>query len=128
MTNKNSAKEVMPDHYAEPVFPFSAHDRVRGALLAGAVGDALGAPVEFMIRPDIFRQFGSEGIGDYVLYAGRLGAITDDTQMTLFTAEGLLRAYVRGRLSGIASSGIMAASLNKKNQGSTHESQTRPVA
>lgn len=26
---------------------------------------------------------------------GRLGAITDDTQMTLFTAEGLIRAYVR---------------------------------
>jgi ADP-ribosylglycohydrolase len=32
---------------------------------------------------------------------GKLGAITDDTQMTLFTAEGILRAYVRGTLRGI---------------------------
>lgn len=29
------------------------------------------------------------------------GSITDDTQMTLFTAEGLLRASVRGALKGI---------------------------
>ena len=30
----------------------------------------------------------------------RKGAITDDTQMTLFTAEGLLRAYVAGAARG----------------------------
>nr|WP_286731728.1 MULTISPECIES: ADP-ribosylglycohydrolase family protein [unclassified Thiomonas] len=34
---------------------------------------------------------------------GKLGAITDDTQMTLFTAEGALRAYVRETLRGISS-------------------------
>ena len=79
----------------------STRDRLRGSLVAGAVGDALGAPVEFMRLVDIQRQFGPEGIGDYVRYHGKLGAITDDTQMTLFTAEGLLRAYVRGNLRGI---------------------------
>ncbi len=79
----------------------STRDRLRGSLLGGAVGDALGAPVEFMRLADIQQQFGPEGIGDYVRYHGKLGAITDDTQMTLFTAEGLLRAYVRGNLRGI---------------------------
>jgi ADP-ribosylglycohydrolase len=33
---------------------------------------------------------------------GKLRAITDDTQMTLFTAEGMLRAYVRGRMRGLS--------------------------
>lgn len=76
-------------------------DRYRGCLLGGAVGDALGAPVEFMSDVEIAERFGTSGIKEYVPSYGRLGAITDDTQMTLFTAEGLLRAYVRGALRGI---------------------------
>lgn len=76
-------------------------DRFRGCLLGGAVGDALGAPVEFMGHGDIVRKFGKDGIRDYVPAYGRKGAITDDTQMTLFTAEGLLRADVRGRMRGL---------------------------
>lgn len=64
----------------------------RGCLLGGAVGDALGAPVEFISRTEITRKFGAGGIREYVPAYGKLGAITDDTQMTLFTAEGLLRA------------------------------------
>ena len=64
----------------------------RGCLLGGAVGDALGAPVEFISRAEIIRRFGAGGIREYVPAYGKLGAITDDTQMTLFTAEGLLRA------------------------------------
>ena len=74
----------------------------RGCLLGGAVGDALGAPVEFMTLSDIRRQFGEAGIQDYAPAYGKLGAITDDTQMTLFTAEGMLRAYVCARKSGFA--------------------------
>jgi len=76
-------------------------ERYRGCLLGGAVGDALGAPVEFMCRAEILAKFGEEGIRDYVPAYGRLGAITDDTQMTLFTAEGVLRAYLRWTLRGI---------------------------
>jgi len=75
--------------------------RVRGCLLGGAVGDALGAPVEFMKRSQIIEQFGSAGVTGLVPAYGALGAITDDTQLTLFTAEGLLRAKVRGDLRGI---------------------------
>lgn len=67
------------------------------------MGDALGAPVEFMTREQIVRRFGPNGITDYAPAYGGLGRITDDTQMTLFTAEGLLRAWVRGCLRGITS-------------------------
>ncbi|MFC3282102.1 ADP-ribosylglycohydrolase family protein [Litchfieldella rifensis] len=76
-------------------------ERFSGCLLGGAVGDALGAPVEFMSRQEILERFGPEGIGTYARAYGGLGRITDDTQMTLFTAEGLLRSWVRGSIKGI---------------------------
>ncbi|HRK20618.1 MAG TPA: ADP-ribosylglycohydrolase family protein [Fimbriimonadaceae bacterium] len=76
-------------------------DRAKACLLAGALGDALGAPVEFMSIDEIEKRYGPEGIQDFDIAYGRLGAITDDTQMTLFTAEGLIRAWVRGTLRGV---------------------------
>jgi ADP-ribosylglycohydrolase len=77
------------------------HSRYRGCLLGGAVGDALGAPVEFLSLDEIRARFGPEGIRDFAPAYGRAGAITDDTQMTLFTAEGLLRAHNRAIQKGI---------------------------
>jgi ADP-ribosylglycohydrolase len=71
-------------------------DRYRGCLLGGAVGDALGAGVEFASLAEIRSQYGPAGVTGYVPCYGRSGAITDDTQMTLFTAEGLLRARRHG--------------------------------
>ncbi len=62
--------------------------RMIGCLLGGAIGDAMGYPVEFMRFSDITRYFGKAGVRD--LSASTL--ISDDTQMTLFTAEGLLNA------------------------------------
>ena len=72
-------------------------DKFRGCLLAGAVGDALGAPVEFMKRRQIVMRYGEPGICDYPKNDDNEieALITDDTQMTLFTAEGLLRANMR---------------------------------
>jgi ADP-ribosylglycohydrolase len=80
------------------------HDRSRfaGCLLGGAVGDALGAPVEFMSRREILDAFGHRGLTGYIRCYGGPGRITDDTQMTLFTAEGLIRSHVRGRFRGIS--------------------------
>jgi ADP-ribosylglycohydrolase len=75
-------------------------ERAAGCLLAGAVGDALGAPVEFIDRPEIIRRFGPGGIRDYAPAYGGIGKITDDTQMTLFTAEGCLRALRNAATSG----------------------------
>jgi ADP-ribosylglycohydrolase len=70
--------------------------RVRGCLLGGAIGDALGGPVEFQdartilaAHPDGVRTFVAGG-NDWPA-----GTVTDDTQMTLFTVEGLIRAGVR---------------------------------
>ncbi|KPK25958.1 MAG: hypothetical protein AMJ61_10395 [Desulfobacterales bacterium SG8_35_2] len=73
----------------------------RGCLLGGAVGDALGAPVAFLCYEEIIEKFGSRGISEFAPVFGRKGAITDDTQMVLFTAEGLLRGYCREAANGI---------------------------
>jgi ADP-ribosylglycohydrolase len=69
--------------------------RVRGCLLGGAIGDALGAGVEFASLEAIRQEYGARGVADFVPAYGRRGAITDDTQMTLFTMDGLIRAHVR---------------------------------
>ncbi|MCZ2498395.1 ADP-ribosylglycohydrolase family protein [Xylophilus sp. Kf1] len=101
-------------------------DSFRGCLLGGAVGDALGAPVEFMGRTEILGRFGEGGITEYAPAYGRLGAITDDTQMTLFTAEGLLRAWVRGNTRGICSPpGVIAFAYQRwlSTQGVRHGMQ-----
>lgn len=76
-------------------------EHYEGCLLGGAVGDALGAPVEFMPLREIIRKFGPDGITQYAPAFGKIGAITDDTQMTIFTAEGLLRAGTRRSHKGI---------------------------
>ncbi|MFG2818794.1 ADP-ribosylglycohydrolase family protein [Kitasatospora sp. NPDC048365] len=65
-------------------------DRVRGSLLGGSLGDALGWPVEFLRLDAIRDRFGPAGITSLLLRGGE-AEVTDDTQMTLFTAEGLLR-------------------------------------
>ena len=70
--------------------------RVRGCLLGGAIGDALGAPVEFWDLARIRAACGEGGVRSYLPDAGgRVGLVTDDTQMTLFTVEGMIRAGVR---------------------------------
>ena len=79
----------------------SPRERIVGSLLAGAIGDALGAPIEFHSIDSIWSQFGSDGLTGYAPAFGRIGAITDDTQMTLFTAEGLLRARARAVDGGL---------------------------
>jgi ADP-ribosyl-[dinitrogen reductase] hydrolase len=80
----------------------------RGCLLGGAVGDALGAPVEFMSLVEIREMFGRSGITEFTTAFERKGAITDDTQMTLFTAEGLLRAFVAGATKDSAVAAIVS--------------------
>jgi len=57
----------------------ASRDRFLGCLLGGAVGDALGAAVEFSSRAAILETFGPDGITDYAPIYGGLGRITDDT-------------------------------------------------
>lgn len=66
-----------------------------GCLLGGAVGDALGAPTEFLSLNQILSKYGPGGVTEYVEFPDRIGRITDDTQMTLFTAEAMLRSIHR---------------------------------
>ena len=77
-------------------------DKIRGSLFGGAVGDALGYPVEFMREKEIFARYGEKGIQDYELElkSGK-ALISDDTQMTLFTANGVLIADTRVSMRGI---------------------------
>lgn len=77
-------------------------DRYTGCLLAGAAGDALGGAVEFSTRDAILDAFGPAGITSYAEAYGGVGTVTDDTQMTLFTAEGLLRSWARDCAGGIS--------------------------
>jgi ADP-ribosylglycohydrolase len=76
--------------------------RVRGCLLGGALGDALGYPVEFASLDRIRAAHGARGVTGLVPGAhGAVGLISDDTQMTLFTVEALIQAHARQRDKGI---------------------------
>lgn len=76
--------------------PPSFSDRLRGCLVGGAVGDALGAPTEFLALDHIRQRYGPDGPERPMPAYGLPCAVTDDTQMTLFTAEGLIRAREAG--------------------------------
>ena len=58
--------------------------------MAGAVGDALGYAVEFCGRETIESHYGQRGIAEFELDKNGKALFSDDTQMTLFTAAGLL--------------------------------------
>lgn len=66
------------------------YDKIHACLLGGALGDAQGANIEFWNLERILR--------DAVTPSRQF---TDDTQMTLFTAEGLIRAVVRSQARGV---------------------------
>lgn len=76
-------------------------DRIRGCLFGGAVGDALGYEVEFLGESEIFVRFGEKGIQEYQYnrWNGK-ALISDDTQMTLFTANGLLYGETQRHMQG----------------------------
>lgn len=72
--------------------------QITGAILGGAAGDALGYPVEFYSALEIQHIFGQQGIQNYEKDPETNKAlVSDDTQMTLFTINGILNydSYVR---------------------------------
>ena len=83
-------------------------DRYRGCLLGGAAGDALGYPVEFLSLSDIRARYGPAGITSYALRHG-VAQISDDTQMTLFTANGLLFYETRRRIGAPGGGSVIGA-------------------
>lgn len=86
----------------DPVAP-SLTERVLGSLLGGALGNALGADLETATAEQISERFGPQG-PQALSNLERLnevgGAVTGDTQMMLFTAEGLIRGSTASRMLG----------------------------
>ena len=78
-----------------------AKDQVLGCMVGGAVGDALGYAVEFMSYDSIVKKYGEKGITRYQLDRHGVAEISDDTQMSLFTAAGILLGMTRGYMRGI---------------------------
>lgn len=76
-------------------------DSIRGSLMAGAAGDALGYEVEFLSRRSILSEYGPKGITTFELDHHGKALVSDDTQMTLFTANGLLMGITREYMRGI---------------------------
>ncbi|SDC98000.1 ADP-ribosylglycohydrolase family protein [Actinokineospora iranica] len=74
--------------------------RWRGCVLAGAVADALGAPIEGKPLDQIRGLAGPAGITAMIPAYNGVGRITDDTQMTLFTLDALIRAHAQQRREG----------------------------
>lgn len=76
-------------------------DSIRGCLMAGAAGDALGYTVEFWSKKQILSRYGGQGITQFELALNGKALISDDTQMTLFTANALLMGITRWAMRGI---------------------------
>lgn len=81
--------------------------RFRGCLLGLSIGDALGAPVEFMSLAQIRDLYGPAGLADLMPWANEAGirlpagSITDDTQMAVATAAGAIDALSEWLRTGI---------------------------
>ncbi len=75
-------------------------ERVLGCFLGGALGDALGANLELRSPGQITTEWGGDTPQGLPMAYGVRGAITDDTQMTLHTAEGLIRGRMAAREYG----------------------------
>ena len=76
-------------------------ERIRGCMVGGAVGDALGYAVEFKSWAQIRGKYGPGGIREFKLGPQGMALISDDTQMSLFTAAGILLGMTRGAMRGI---------------------------
>ena len=76
-------------------------NKVLGSMIGGAAGDALGYAVEFMSYGQIINKYGNKGITRYELNKDGVAEISDDTQMTLFTANGMLFCHTRYATHGI---------------------------
>ena len=76
----------------KPQAPVPSHEsRIHGCLLGGALGDSLGYAVEFDDISAIRAKFGPAGLQDFSALDGG-SHFSDDTQLTLYTVDGLLEA------------------------------------
>lgn len=102
-------------------------DKYRGCLLGGAAGDALGYAIEFDREEAIAARYGSRGIRNYRLDKRGLAPFSDDTQMTLYTANSLLCSLAA--LSAQASGGTQDSGSAQASSGApTSSDAPAPVS
>ena len=80
----------MSTESSRPAAP-TPQSRIHGCLLGGALGDSLGYAVEFDDISAIRSRFGPAGLRDFSALDGG-SHFSDDTQMTLYTVDGLVEA------------------------------------
>jgi ADP-ribosylglycohydrolase/protein-tyrosine phosphatase len=78
-----------------PAFFDDAVARRLACVLGGALGDGFGYAVEFDSLAKIHQMHGPAGLREPYFHQGEL-VVSDDTQMSLFTLEGLTRAMLAG--------------------------------
>ena len=77
------------------MYSVTIKNKMLGCLIGGAIGDALGYPIECLTIQEIKKQYGL--VTDFVT---KEKEISDDTQMTLFSLEGLIltKGYSMGHV------------------------------
>lgn len=89
-----SSSAVYNVHFGNRLRVPTKLERYEGCLLGGAIGDAFGAPLEKLSTIEIKYKY--KGDLKYLKkQKDGLADFTDDTQMTLFTIEGLIGAVGR---------------------------------
>ncbi|WP_326581733.1 ADP-ribosylglycohydrolase family protein (plasmid) [Actinacidiphila glaucinigra] len=83
------------ESYEDRRFQAFRRSQIRGCLLGGALGDALGNPA------GLFQSLRKGAVEPVADVSGIVAQVTDATQMTLFTAEGLIRARVRALIKEV---------------------------
>lgn len=71
----------------------SIQDKIQGSLIGGAIGDALGYPIEFCSIKSILSSNDGKPVSEYKIpLYNTVAEISDDTQMTLFTCDGIIES------------------------------------
>ena len=87
-------------------------EHFKGCILGGAIGDALGAAIEFMSIDQIRSSYGDQGLIDYSKAYGRNGAIAYNDSEKAFHFGCKLAALTHGHPTGYLAAGTFAALIS----------------
>ncbi|MBR4918052.1 MAG: DUF1768 domain-containing protein [Bacteroidales bacterium] len=75
-------------------------DKIRGSMIGGAIGDALGYPVSNISLQEIRNKYGDAGITKFELDNNGIAVFSNETQMALFTANAILHGDTKSSVLG----------------------------